>query len=357
VGSIIPLKINYYMMKSIKLTGIRRMEIVEVHEPSIENPGDVKIKMLAVGVCGSDIHYFTRGGIGSQTVTYPFTVGHEGAGIVTETGSAVKRVKAGDQVAIEPAMPCWKCDQCLAGRHNTCRSLKFLGCPGQAEGCLSEYIVMPETSCLPLHGTLTPDNGVISEPLSIGIYSVKQAFGIRGTKVGILGFGPIGMSVLLAAKEQGAGSLYVTDRIDERLAVAEHEGACLTANPGKVNVVGKILEKVPLGLDVIFECCGQQEAFDQAVDLLKPGGKLIGVGIPEFEVWSMSVEKTRRKELTIQFIRRQEDCVESALDLMDKGTIDVSNMITHRFPFEKTKEAFELVAAYGDGVMKALIEF
>jgi L-iditol 2-dehydrogenase len=114
VGSIIPLKINYYMMKSIKLTGIRRMEIVEVHEPSIENPIDVKIKMLAVGVCGSDIHYFTRGGIGSQTVTYPFTVGHEGAGIVTETGSAVKRVKAGDQVAIEPAMPCWKCDQCLA---------------------------------------------------------------------------------------------------------------------------------------------------------------------------------------------------------------------------------------------------
>jgi L-iditol 2-dehydrogenase len=344
-------------MKSMKLTGIRQMEMVEVNEPSVIKPDDVKIKMLAVGVCGSDVHYFTRGGIGSQAVTYPFTVGHEGAGIVTETGSAVTRVKAGDKIAIEPAMPCWNCDQCLAGRHNTCRSLKFLGCPGQAEGCLSQYIVMPETSCLPLYGNLTPDHGVISEPLSIGIYSVKQASGIKGAKVGILGFGPIGMSVLLAAREQGAGLLYVTDKIDERLAFAEREGACLTANPEKENAVTKILADVPLGQDVIFECCGQQEAFDQAVDLLKPGGRLIVVGIPEFDVWSMSVEKTRRKELTIRFVRRQEGCVESALQLMDKGMINVSNMITHRFPFEKTKEAFDLVAAYGDSVMKALIEF
>jgi L-iditol 2-dehydrogenase len=344
-------------MKSMKLTGIRQMEIMEIPEPSIINPGDVKIKMLVVGVCGSDIHYFTQGRIGSQMVEYPFTIGHEGAGIVTEVGTAVKKVKAGDKIAIEPAMPCWKCDQCLSGRHNTCRNLKFLGCPRQAEGCLSEYLVMPETSCIPLHNKLTPDRGVISEPLSIGVYSVKQSISVKGAKIGILGFGPIGMSVMLAARAQGADSFYVTDKIDARLSIADREGARLIANPAKENVVKKILEHVPLALDVIFECCGQQEAFDQAIDLLKPGGKLMGVGIPEFDIWSMSVEKTRRKELTIQFVRRQEDCVKTSLELMYTGKIDISNMITHRFPFEKTKDAFDLVAGYSDGVMKALIEF
>jgi L-iditol 2-dehydrogenase len=344
-------------MKSMKLTGLRQMETMEISEPAIVNPGDVKIKMLAVGVCGSDIHYFTQGRIGSQKVKYPFTIGHEGAGIVTETGTAVKKIKTGDRIAIEPAMPCWKCDQCLAGRHNTCRSLKFLGCPGQAEGCLSEYIVMPETSCLPLHHILTPDHGVISEPLSIGVYSVKKSISVKGAKIGILGFGPIGMSVMLAAKAQGADSFYITDKIGARLTIAEKEGAEMTANPAKEDVVRKIVGRVPSGMDIIFECCGQQEAFDEAIDLLKPGGKLMGLGIPEFDTWSMNVEKTRRKELTIQFVRRQEDCAEVSLELMQTGKIDVSNMITHRFPFEKTKEAFDLVAGYGDGVMKALIEF
>jgi L-iditol 2-dehydrogenase len=344
-------------MKSMKLTGIRQLEMIEIPEPAIVNRGDVKIKMLVSGVCGSDIHYYTQGRIGSQVVTYPFTIGHEGAGIVAEVGPEVKKIKAGDKIAIEPAMPCWKCDQCLAGRHNTCRNLKFLGCPGQAEGNMSEYIIMPETSCFPLHNKLNPDHGVISEPLSIGVYSVKQSISIKGARIGILGFGPIGMSVMLAAKAHGADSFFVTDKIDARLSIALKEGAGLTANPVREDVVNRILEKVPPGLDVVFECCGQQEAFDQAIDLLKPGGKLMGVGIPEFDIWSMSVEKTRRKELTIQFVRRQEDCVHASLELMQKGKIDVSNMITHRFPFEKSKEAFDLVAAYSDGVMKALIEF
>jgi L-iditol 2-dehydrogenase len=110
--------------------------------------------MLVLGVCGSDIHYYTRGQIGSQIVKYPFTVGHECAGVVMETGEGVTCVSKGDIIAVEPAMWCGKCDQCLSGRHHTCRNLKFLGCPGQAEGSLSEYIVMPETSCYPLFGRL-----------------------------------------------------------------------------------------------------------------------------------------------------------------------------------------------------------
>jgi L-iditol 2-dehydrogenase len=344
-------------MKAMMLTGIRQMEMKEIPEPIIINPGDVKIRMSVVGICGSDIHYYTRGQIGSQVVEYPFAVGHEGAGVVVEVGSEVKRVKPGDTIAIEPAMPCWKCDQCLSGRHHTCRKLRFLGCPGQAQGCLMEYIVMPEESCFPLKENLTADHGAISEPLAIGVYSVKRSAGVKGLKIGILGYGPIGMSVMLAAKAEKADSFFVTDKIDQRLVIAENEGATLTGNPLNENIVEKIYNKEAPGLDVVFECCGQQEAMDQAIEILKPGGKLIVVGIPEFDNWIVNVEKTRRKEISLRFIRRQVDCVETALSQMEKGTIIVENMITHRFPFSQTREAFDLVAGYSDGVMKAMVDF
>jgi L-iditol 2-dehydrogenase len=344
-------------MKAMLLTGIRKMEMRDVPEPKLVNSNDVKIRMSVLGICGSDIHYYTQGQIGSQKVQYPFSVGHEGAGVVVEVGNTVKRVKPGDKIAIDPAMPCYECDQCLAGRHHTCRNLRFLGCPGQAEGCLMEYIVMPEKSCFQLTGMLTGDHGSISEPLAIGVYAEKKSGSVNGLNTGIFGYGPIGMSVMLAAKAKGANKIYVTDLIDERLAIARKEGSSITGNPMKENIVGKIMHEEPLGLDVAFECCGKQEALDQAIELLKPGGKLIVIGIPEFERWSLNVEKTRRKEISLQFIRRQVDCVEQTLEMMKNGLISIDNMVTHRFPFERTKEAFDLVADYRDGVMKAMIDF
>jgi L-iditol 2-dehydrogenase len=344
-------------MKAMMLTGIRKMEMRDIPEPKLVNSNDVKIRMSVLGICGSDIHYYTQGQIGSQKVQYPFSVGHEGAGVVVEVGNTVKRVKPGDKIAIDPAMPCYECDQCLAGRHHTCRNLRFLGCPGQAEGCLMEYIVMPEKSCFQLTGKLSTDHGSISEPLAIGVYAEKKSGGVKGLNIGIFGYGPVGMSVMLAAKAKGANKIYVTDLIDERLAIARKEGSCMTGNPMKENIVGKIMHEEPLGLDLAFECCGKQEALDQAIELLKPGGKLIVVGIPEFERWSVNVEKTRRKEISLQFIRRQVDCVEQTLEMMKNGLITIDNMVTHRFPFERTKEAFDLVADYRDGVMKAMIDF
>lgn len=338
------------------LTGIRAMEMREVPDPELQNPGDVKIRMLTLGVCGSDIHYYTDGKIGSQVVQYPFTVGHEGAGMVMETGSAVTRVKKGDLVAIDPAMPCWTCDQCKAGRHHTCRKLKFLGCPGQAEGCLSEFIVMPQESCFPLHPGMTADQAAISEPLSIGVYAVRRSIPMQGARVGILGFGPIGMSVMLAAKAMGAETFYVTDKIENRLEMARQEGVAW-AGHAVDNVVRTIKQSEPLGLDVVFECCGQQEAVDQAIEIVKPGGKIMIVGIPEFDRWSMDVDDTRRKEITFQFVRRQVDCVQESLDLIHEGKIRVDRMITHRFSFAQAREAFDLVAGYEDGVMKAMIDF
>ena len=165
------------------------------------------------------------------------------------------------------------------------------------------------------------------------------------------------MSVMLAAKANEVGKIYVSDLIDERLIISRKEGSALSLNPSKVNIVSKILINEPLGLDLAFECCGKQEAFDQAIELLKPGGKLIVVGIPEFDLWSMNVETTRRKEISLQFIRRQVNCVEDALEMMKDGSVSIENMVTHRFPLVRTKEAFDLVADYKDGVMKAMIDF
>lgn len=339
------------------LTGIKAMQMIEVPKPGIVNDTDVLIKMKVIGVCGSDVHYYVSGKIGSQVVKYPFPVGHEGAGIVESVGSQVKSVKPGDRIAIEPAMPCYQCDQCLAGRPHTCRKLRFLGCPGQADGCFSEYIVMPERSCIKIPDSMSFDEAAISEPLAIGVYAVNQSIAMKGAKVGILGFGPIGMSVLLPALAKGAGKVYVTDKIEGRLGVATKCGANWTGNPDKLDVVAAIKEAEPALLDVVFECCGQQEAMDQAVEMLKPGGKLMIIGIPEFDRWSFSVDKLRHKEICIQNVRRQNDSVEEALELMHHNKVDVSAMPTHRFKFEDTKQAFDLVTAYGDGVMKAMVDF
>ncbi|NJN24660.1 MAG: alcohol dehydrogenase catalytic domain-containing protein [Cyclobacteriaceae bacterium] len=344
-------------MKAMVLTGIRQMEMIEVPDPQIINHTDVLIKMERVGVCGSDIHYYTTGKIGSQVVQYPFAVGHEGAGTVVQTGQAVTRVKAGDQIAIEPAMPCWHCDQCEAGRPHTCRNLLFLGCPGQAEGCLSEYIVMPETSCFKLENDMNLDDGALSEPLAIGVYAVKQSVPMQGASVGILGFGPIGMSVLLPAVAQGASSVYVTDKVAGRLDKARSLGVKYAGNPDEEDVVEKISALEPNMLDVVFECCGKQEALENALDLLKPGGKLMMIGIPEFDYWQLSADKGRRKEITFVNVRRQNHALEPTLEMMQNKVFDARQMMTHRFKFEQTKEAFDLVDHYADGVMKAMIEF
>jgi L-iditol 2-dehydrogenase len=345
-------------MKAMKLTGIRQIEMMDVPMPVIEKDDDVLIRMRIVGVCGSDVHYYEKGRIGSQVVDYPYTVGHEGAGVVEAVGSAVKSVTPGDRIAIEPAMSCGSCDQCKAGRAHTCRTLRFLGCPGQAEGCLSEYIVMPEASCFKLNEKTSFDEAAISEPLAIGVYAVKQSVAMEGAKVGILGAGCIGLSILLPAQAQGAEQIYVTDKIDNRLDLAKRAGAVWGGNPDREDVVAKVRDLEPGGLDVVFECCGEQEALDQAIEMLKPGGKLLLIGIPPTaERVTFLIDKLRRKEICIQNIRRQNHCVEPSLDMMDRGDIDVSVMVTHRFTFEQTQAAFDLAASYEDGVLKTMIDF
>ncbi len=345
-------------MKKCVLTGIRSMEIREVPQPAIERATDVLIRMSRVGICGSDVHYYTTGKIGSQVVEYPFAVGHEGSGVVAEVGTAVKRVRVGDRVAIEPAMSCWKCDQCLAGRHHTCRELTFLGCPGQVEGCLSEYIVMPQECCFSVPDAMSMDEAALAEPLSIGFYSVQQSVPMKDARIAILGAGPIGLSVLMPALAQGAGKVYVTDKIDRRLEVARSLGADWVGNPdSNPDIVGEITANEPLLLDAVFECCGEQDALDQAVSILKPGGKLMLIGIPTVDRIDFPIDALRRHELCLQNVRRQCDCVQPALDAISDGAMNVAPLVTHHFQFNEVEDAFRLVDAYEDGVIKAMVEF
>ena len=333
------------------------MEMFDAPKPDIQNDDDVLIRMQAVGVCGSDVHYYTDGKIGTQVVRYPFPVGHEGAGIVEKIGAAVHSLRVGDRIAIEPAMPCGVCDQCLSGRPHTCRKLRFLGCPGQAEGCLSEYVVMPQKSCLLIPDHLSFEQATVSEPLAIGLYAARLAEDVKNKNIAILGSGPIGLSVLTGVRLAGAGNVYLTDKIDERLAIAGKSGATGTFDILQKDVIKEIEKREPLMLDLAFECCGQQDALDQAIQLLKPGGKLMIVGIPEFARFSFSVHEMRRKEITIRNVRRQNGCDKEAIKVIADGSVAVDHWITHRFDFEKTKEAFDMVADYRDGVMKAMILF
>lgn len=343
-------------MKAVVLTGIKQMELRDVPEPSIQKDTDVLLKIEKVGICGSDVHYYETGRIGSQIVEYPYITGHECSATVKAVGSSVTRVKIGDAVVVDPAISCHNCAQCKMGRENTCYNLGFLGTPGQAEGCLCEYIVMPEECCYPTNGTITFEQAALCEPLSIGAYSVKQANLPENANIAILGAGPIGLCTFVSAKAENVKTCYMTEKIEERLEVAKKAGATWVGNPDKQDIVKEILKQQPDGVDVAFECAGQQETIDQCVELLRPGGKLILTGIPRFERISLVIDKIRRKEITIINIRRQNKCTQTAIDLIASGRVNVDFMITHRFQFEQTQEAFEIVAGYRDGVVKAIIE-
>jgi len=265
---------------------------------------------------------------------------------------------------VDPAVSCHQCDQCRQGRENTCYKLRFLGTPGQGGGCLCEYIVMPQENCFPINGAITLGQAVLCEPLAIGVYSVKQSQILtvvrqvsRNAKIAILGSGPIGLSCMAAAQAEDVEAIYVTDKLDYRVQVAKKAGAVWAGNPQTQDIVKAILQREPLGTDIVYECAGEQETLDQAVELLKPGGRLMLIGIPRFERVSFSIDKIRRKELTLINIRRQNKCTQTAIDLIASGKINIDFMITHRFKLQQTQDAFDLVAEYRDGVVKALIEF
>jgi len=345
-------------MLAVKLVGIEQMALVEVEKPSKIGPDEVLIRIQSVGVCGSDVHYYSDGKIGSQVVEYPFIVGHECSGIIEACGAAVFHVKVGDLVVVDPSVHCGRCDQCLGGRPHTCRNNRFLGCPGQLEGCLAEYLVMPAFTCFPVTGMMDATEAALIEPLTIGVYSVKLAsLASSAASVAIFGAGPIGLSILLKLLADGVSKITMVEPLDYRLELAGKMGAFRQINPLKEEVFAAVAKEEKLLLDVVFEASGEQESVDHALKILKPGGKLVLVGIPASACYRFDMDLMRRKEITVVNVRRQNHCVEEAIDLVASRKVDVKKMVTHYFAPEETPAAFAMVAGYKDGVVKAMIDF
>jgi len=345
-------------MRSVKLSGIEEVGIYESVAPEIASSCDVLIKMLSVGVCGSDIHYYKEGSIGSQIVKHPWQVGHEGAGVVVKTGGNVTTVKKGDLIAIEPSIYCDECSECLSDRRHTCLNLKFLGCPGQAEGCMSEYFIMPERCCIKVPQSMTPQLAALAEPLSIGLYAVKLS-GMYNPdlKIAVLGAGPIGLTVLASCLKRGQSNISVTDILDYRVEFAMKMGAKRAVNPLKDLDDNELKDEAPEGYDVIYECCGKQEAIDQSLRLLKPGGKLMIIGIPEISRIKFDMDLMRRKEICVQNVRRQNNSFEEAIEMISHDQDYFKNIITHNFSLQAAAKAFKIVAGYNDMIIKAMVNF
>ncbi len=344
-------------MKAVVLTGVGRVEVRDVPKPEIKAPDDVLLKTAVAGLCGSDLHYFVSDRVGGEKVAYPAIAGHECSAVVEAVGSGVPALKPGDRVAVEPAISCGTCDQCRSGRPHTCRSLGFLGHPGEKDGCLAEYFVMPARNCIPLPAAMTMTEAMLAEPLSIALHAFRFWSGSANRTMAVLGSGPIGLCVLLEARQNGVREIYATDKVDERAEAARKAGAAWAGNPDRQDIVRDILARRPLGLDAVFECCGDQAALDQAVELLKPGGTLIFVGITITERVSFPSGRIRRKEIRIQNVRRQNRCLEHALELVGAGKIDLNFLATHTFEAEDAQKAFETAAFHLDGALKVSIVF
>jgi L-iditol 2-dehydrogenase len=344
-------------MKAAVLIGVGRVEIRDVPKPEIKAPDDVLLRTAVAGLCGSDLHYFVSDRVGGEKVAYPAITGHECSAVVEAVGGAVTDLKPGDRVAVEPAISCGTCDQCLGNRPHTCRNLGFLGHPGEKDGCLAEYFVMPARNCIKITERMTMVEAMLAEPLSIALHAYRFWAGGTDQAMAVLGSGPIGLCVAMTARTNGVREIYATDKVDERVAASLKAGSVWSGNPDREDIVKAILARRPLGLDAVFECCGDQAALDQAVELLKPGGTLVFVGIPLTERVSFPSGRIRRKEIRIQNIRRQNKCLEPALDLIARRKIDPNFLATHFFSVEDAQKAFETAAYRRDGALKVSIVF
>jgi L-iditol 2-dehydrogenase len=351
-------------MKAAYLTSPGRMATGHAPDPKLRQATDVLLELQAVGICGSDLHYFRTGRIGNQVLDAPWIMGHECTAVVAEVGAAVRGLAPGDRVAVDPLIACGRCDQCQSGRKHTCREQHFLGCPGQQQGCLCERLVMPSECCFRVPDQLSVGAAVMVEPFAIALHALNQLGPARGKHIAVLGAGPIGLCVLAALRWAGAASVALTDRLEYRLAMAESAGATsvhrVTQRPAeaaKDTVAQELLAAHPAGLDAVFDCSGEQDALDQAATLLAPGGTLVIVGIPEASRVSFDINTWRRKELSVKNVRRQNECTDRAVELLGSGEIQLDAVITHRFELADTQAAFDLVANYREGVGKALITF
>jgi L-iditol 2-dehydrogenase len=318
-------------MKSVRLHGTGDLQIHNEEIPGA-GVGEKLIRVKSVGVCGSDLHWFSEGSIGDAKLEHPLVLGHEFAGVTEE----------GQRVAIDPAIPCGHCEFCGHGYPNLCANLIFAG-HGKHDGALREWLAWSEKSLFPIPDSISDSDGALLEPLGIAIHAVDLGKLKAGMTVGVFGCGPIGLLILQMARLAGAANIIATDKFVHRVEAAKTFGASqaflVDENPRLSEIDAASGGR---GVDVAFEAAGTQDAVDDAFASVIPGGKVILAGIPDDDKTCFSASTARRKGLTIKLVRRMKHTYPRAIELVSKGLVDVRSLVTHHFPLEQAAEAFRV---------------
>lgn len=325
-------------------------------EKSSAGPGEVLIRVRAVGICASDVHYYREGRIGDAVVTDRFILGHEFAGEIAEVGDGVTNVKVGDRVAVEPSIPCYGCDMCDSGFFNLCRNVRFCGTP-PFDGSLREYMAWPAQLVERVADSMSMGEAAMLEPLAVGVYAVEIAGDVSGKTVAVLGAGAIGLSILQAAKIAGCGEVTMTDPLPYRLEVAKKLGAdnTIVVDAGIVDAVKQATGG--RGPDLVFEAAGENDAVIQSTEMVRPSGCVVVGGIPSEDRMLVTASTVRRKGLTIRMLRRSNNTLRRSIQYVQSGKADVASFITHRFPLERISEAFDTAINHKDTSIRVLVEF
>lgn len=338
------------------MTGLSTMEVKDVPMPEGElAPNDVLVNIKTVGICASDLHFYDTGKCGELELDLPSVLGHEPAGEVVEIGSAVKHLKVGDRVFVDLQRPCWQCEHCLKGDYNLCDNMQCMSV--EAEGAFAQYSVRPANMCQKLPDNLSYEAAAMIEPFSFACRVVEQGGIEPGMSVAILGSGPIGLAVLLAAKAYGATDIFMTDMVENRLDKAKEMGATSVINIKDADYVEVIKRETnQRGVDIVVDTTGDESVyrtFDQAVIR---GGSIVLVGVGEGDYYDINLAHIRDDEVKLIGIFRFANTSRRAINMIRRGHVDISQLVSHRMPLAQISEAFDLVRSKADGVIKVVVE-
>lgn len=342
-------------MKALVLEEAHRLALRDIDIPLDVGPRDVKIRIHTVGVCGSDVHYYTHGRIGPFKVEQPMVLGHEASGTVVEIGSDVTHLSVGDRVCMEPGVPQFDSPATMRGLYNLDPAVRFWATP-PIHGCLTPYVVHPAAFTFRLPDNVSFAEGAIVEPLSIGLQAAKKAAMTPGDVAVVIGAGTIGAMTALAALAGGASRVILADVIKEKLALFANHAAVTTVDVRAQSLVDVVRDATDgWGADVVFEASGNGRVYDTLIDLLCPGGCAVLVGMPVDPV-PLDVVALQAKEARIESVFRYANIFPRALALISSGMIDVKPFISRKFAFADGVRAFEEAAAGHPHDVKIQIE-
>ncbi len=337
--------------------GVGNVALVQRAAPSDPDPDDVQISIRSVGLCGSDLKYFTEGGVSSD-IQRPFILGHESSGEVVKVGDNVRHLQVGQRVAIEPGKPCWKCDYCHRGNYNLCLEMYFMASRSR-DGALQEVLNWPAALAYALPDLISNDEGALIEPMSVALSGVQMGEIRLGERVLVLGAGAIGLLVAQFAKIAGAGFVAVTDTQSQRLEIAKSLGAdrVIDVTTLASNDDGKPAQLTlnPDSIDVLIDTTGAAAAIGQAYAVLKRGGRITMIGLGH-QVMPLSLLDIVYKQLTIQGVYRYKNTYPTVIQALIKKQIAVQPLITHHFEIDQVTVAFQ-TALKMDQAIKVMILF